>query len=594
MDPSDPFAALDGSKTKAADELSARFPKLDQFSLLQDPGRKFEFDPSREAKAPQTDLSSRVTMALADDAFVSVSSKPAEAVSESTLAERPLTVAEQAKNLESKSASPRQDASLSQPIPKRPAMVSTGTMTTPSPPLGADTTLDSRPTNRLPPPELQRRPSSQPWSDRIPLGGSSFNKYSTPSLSALSSTRLAEPRPRSPASSRPSLELSRPAAADIDAALSRSKSVTSRRPMTINVPKKGETQLGRSSRREATDFSPRQAQYGGGDLPDVLLGETTENTITSDMDFLRAKEEEENERKKEKRMSSGSLHMKRASLPAISLSGTKNLLAGRFGEAFRKFEGNQSGQRERSPSPQREPFNVLTPISGSVATDDEEHALDETEEVSPEIRRELERRRLSTEEKRVANAAAEYKKRLATQGGTGGSAGPTRAATIQNKVQSLLQENDKPALKSATGYGRFTDSNTAVPQVKQFEPNRPSQANIERKPLGSGVDLRKLAPETRTGNALPPSNPYSSVVPQMSKTATDPRPQAPPKPKTLRTGQNEAASSQPSIKVEDNPISPNEDWEASFSKRYPSLSGLEMVETDVGRPRVGQARIKEV
>jgi AP2-associated kinase len=95
----------------------------------------------------------------------------------------------------------------------------------------------------------------------------------------------------------------------------------------------------------------------------------------------------------------------------------------------------------------------LTPIAGSVATDlsDDRHEFDEIEDVSPEMRRELEKRKLEAEERRVATAAAEYRKRVAERGGEGGRES-ARASSIQNKVQSLLKENEKPPTKTAAGY----------------------------------------------------------------------------------------------------------------------------------------------
>ena len=86
---------------------------------------------------------------------------------------------------------------------------------------------------------------------------------------------------------------------------------------------------------------------------------------------LKAMEEDDASKKKEKRLSSGSRHGKRSSLPSVSLTGTKNLLAGRFGEAFRRFEsGNEeSEQTEPIHSPVPGADSGLTPIAGSEATD---------------------------------------------------------------------------------------------------------------------------------------------------------------------------------------------------------------------------------
>ena len=69
----DPFAALDSNVpvSVATDDVAARFPSLDQFSLLHDHGAKFEFDKTSPVTASMPkDLNQRVTEKLADQAFV--------------------------------------------------------------------------------------------------------------------------------------------------------------------------------------------------------------------------------------------------------------------------------------------------------------------------------------------------------------------------------------------------------------------------------------------------------------------------------------------------------------------------------------------
>ena len=240
----------------------------------------------------------------------------------------------------------------------------------------------------------------------------------------------------------------------------------------------------------------------------------------------------------------------------------------------------------------------MTPIAWSEATDlsDERHGLEETEDLPPETRRELERRRLSAEEKRVANAAAEYRKRLAEKDGEGGR-DPTRAVSIQNKVQSLLKENDKPATKIAAGYRRFADS-IASPQMKQFEVShkvpakQPPQSSALQKVAGQPPGL-----VVKTMSEPPPStvtSPPTVLSPPIQRTTS--RPTAPPKPKKMRTGNEEAAPQTTGAGLVNSniAISPADDWEAKFSKKYPSLSGLEMVETEIDRPMVATVRTKEV
>jgi AP2-associated kinase len=111
------------------------------------------------------------------------------------------------------------------------------------------------------------------------------------------------------------------------------------------------------------------------------------------------------------------------------------------------------------------------------------------------MRRELERRRLSQEEKRVASAAAEYRLRVAERGNGGRALGGregTKAPVILNKVQSLLQENNKPSPKTASGYGRFTGSVSTLQGSFNREqkplPTRPKPFSSDgREPLAVSI-----------------------------------------------------------------------------------------------------------
>jgi AP2-associated kinase len=308
--------------------------------------------------------------------------------------------------------------------------------------------------------------------------------------------------------------------------------------------------------------------------------------ISSDVDFLRAREEELN-RKREKRYSGSHKHSKRTSLSTLSLSGTKTLFAGRFGDAFRRFE--QSNQ-DKSPSPTAE--EAAKPLPSVTTSEVPDYAAgssgeESNEDISPEMRRELERRRLSQEEKRVAAAAAEYRRRVAEQGEGGarvvGTNGP-RSSAIKNRVQTLLgQSNKPPPQKTATGYGRYTDeSSPAALQAKQTE-GRP-----ESRP-GTRSGATYLAQEQQT------ARPASASRQETARTGS--RPMAPPKPKGLRVGGPDLGRSsgeERSPTAQATPSDAGEDWEASFSRRFPSLSGLEMVETEIEIPKFAGLRTKEV
>ena len=220
----------------------------------------------------------------------------------------------------------------------------------------------------------------------------------------------------------------------------------------------------------------------------------------------------------------------------------------------------------------------LTPIAGSEATDDrsDDGRYDDVA-LTGEQRREAERLRLETEERRVEQAAAEYRQRVAHRDPS--STGPpprsiggvSRAATIQNKVKTLLNENARPEpTRTAHGYGHFTDDDAG--QVE-------ASSSAERR-------------ERPTAGAQPISR---RAVGSASSASRGGRPNAPPKPVHLHTGGSGrggyAAPSSPEkgapprekveVKV-DMTQREKDEYIRDFSKRYPSLSGIEMVETVVG------------
>lgn len=638
----DPFGALDATipstSTKAlVDEASSRFPPLDEFSILQDSKSKFTFDLNSEptTKHPK-DISQRVTDALADDAFArpavskEASSTEPEAIPSLHLSEEPGTVDEP---LITKGA---QFSSSPNGISQRPAMVSTGTMTSPSTPSSRDKANSPRPIFCFP--SAEHRSSRQPISSLRPESINNKrpgllehrSKSQTPSLSVS----------KSPVSSRPSLEGPRPPQSDMtNMTINRSKSASSRsRPVSIQVEPKKSLRYREPPTRDITE-NPRSrgsldTEYVSAALSDEP-GENSENSkIGSNVDFLRAMEEEEPSKRKEKRLSSGSKHVKRASMPSISLSSTKSLLAGRFGDAFRRFETNTGVPSRRTSSPSPGPHDRnLTPIAGSEATDsrsDDGHALEETEPVPAEVRRELERRRLSQEEKRVSDAGAAYRQKFAEKADYG--RGPSvnekpnsRAASIQSKVKSLLDENVKnPPTKAEATYSQTpAHPPRQTPQIsRQISRSedeilrRPSSYHITRKPpasssIPSNSDTTSNVPNPSPRQNLATSsiglqNPISASNPRYpsSTTISGPpterpftRPSAPPKPHALRTSNRDpetASSSTKPTSISTNALPPSsqpaagtispgsEDWEEKFSKRYPALAGLEMVETDVG------------
>ncbi|KAF7719300.1 Uncharacterized protein PECH_004763 [Penicillium ucsense] len=597
----DPFAALDGSARKHADELSNRFPTLDQFDILHEKGDTFAFEPSsKESKSEDEDLSQRLTNALADDAFGQRSSPERQ----------PPPTNRRSQVSPVRSGTPqetvtRQQAPLYQPKPQRPQMVSTGTMTSPSQtPRLSESSPASRPIYRFPAADSERRPSSQVRAaDDHQINGPKAPSPPSASVRPEPSHRLSSDRLSNQShSARPSLEgIRRPSGLEVTEPVSRSKSAISKvRPVSVQASMRYDYSREPETSRSSLDLS--QMQYeGGAPLRSVrteLDRDPERANITSDMDYLRAKEEEESLRKREKRSSSGAKHAKRGSLQSLSLSGSKTLFAGRFGEAFRRFEST-NGEKTSSPTAEdysQQQKGLGSDVSPLDSPPNERAAFDtgdllddlDREDISPEMRRELERRRLSQEEKRVANAAAEYRRRVA-EGGDGG--GQPRSRAIMNRMQNFLGESNKPqvAPKTATGYGKYTDSDAL--QAKPVDQNgsitSSGQGPISRAP-GPIYGAREGAPAPATR-----SSPATLTRPsETSSPKPASRPAAPPKPKSLRMGGQD--TSRPGTgHAAASPASPGEDWEENFSRRFPSLSGLEM-ETEIEVPHYSKLRTREV
>ncbi|KAJ8065373.1 hypothetical protein OCU04_006061 [Sclerotinia nivalis] len=590
---SDPFAALDSKNPDpVVDEISNRFPSLDQFSLLHD-GGKFDFGSPTPPKASQP-VSKRVTERLADDAFATPiqpgsstsTNKPSRA--QQILSSNPLEL----------QTSDVPATLIYQPTPTHPGVksssyVSQGTMTTPTPPPSS-----TRPPTYTASPRLL--PSDHHRSASLPR-----NQVATPSrtptlepqeflpvhpgLARASSYNTQSNQARHPSSSRPSLEMSRPSNEALESTISRTKSSLSRSRPSSQYLESNMDFLREKEGRPSLD-SERRPSYSR----DFAVTDPNDDDPRSNVDFLKSMEDQERT-KKDRRRSSGSKQSKRSSMPSISLSGTKNLLAGKFGDAFKRFENNASAPPgPRTPSPLHDlDRRELTPIAGSEATDDRSDDGKIDDNMTPEQRREVERRRLSIEEKRVADAAAEYRKRIAERGGAPAPksiGGVTRAASIQHKVKSLLDENSQqPSLKkTAEGYGRYTDIPgqpnplpTGNPYVKSSVLRKPVQPSIP----SSDLNYTKPRPQ--------------QIPPQLPVTKTGPKPSAPPKPthlNNMNTGgglgvQNSppkpsylASRAGPAVQPRPDMTSQEkEEYIADFSKRFPSLSSIEMVEREIER-----------
>jgi len=633
---SDPFAALDGKpQPMQVDELSNRFPSLDQFSLLHD-GGKFDFNSSPPPHRPSQDLGQRVTEKLADDAFAASRSKtPMASTATASPAPTPIPAVSRAQKIISSNPELQSVTSppsvVYQPTPTRApnsTYVSTGTMTSPTPPAVYRLSPDHHRSVSLPRPQEAATSKNQhlrPASPSRQPGALHRN----PSYGSQSG------HPQHPSSSRPSLEGGRPTSIVLEPVIRTKSSNAQSRPTSAYLESNIDYLREKESRgRKSTDKRPTWPVETT--LPDPNSDEDT--NIESNVQFLRAMEDQETskkdlkkEAKKDRRRSSGANNKsKRSSMPSMSLSGTKTLLAGKFGDAFKRFENNASAPPgPRTPSPLQEmERRDLTPIAGSEATDgrsDDGNIVDEVN-MTQEQRRELERRRLSMEEKRVADAAAEYRKRLA-ENGSGPAprsiGGISRAASIQNKVKNLLDESSQPSpvKKTAEGYGRFTESMSAPqpshldqysnPYAKPHHPHHPHLPhlphlpNLPRKPhVQGGLPPRSVPAHGEISYQKPRTQPITPPA-TISKTG-GPRPSAPPKPMHLNSISTGPQHSPPQPALPARPIQARpdmtqqekEDYIVDFSRRFPSLSGIEMVEREIemdnGKRDDGRARSKVV
>ncbi|KAH8194435.1 hypothetical protein TruAng_011403 [Truncatella angustata] len=646
----DPFAALDSRptpKVSVPDEISHKFPSLDQFSILHEQGTKFEFD--SPISPPGGDLSQTVAERLADDAFVVPHGTPppsqAPARQSSDLSRvkpiantadlhkttpppgsinKPSSAPPKPEGAQKSRASaiissnPELQAIASSPVqqpaqatPSRPAYVSAGTMTS-TPPPQEPPKREYPPIYRFPPSDHHRSSSLPRQPDMTapePLPRANTPQQARPGTAQRVASFLSQTTHiRQSSSARPSLEGGRPSA-DFLEPLAKSASQSGRpRPVSTHL----ESNLDFLREREAAPRPLRSPGLTGTNkfpdrAPSPALEPQDDTNIESNVDFLRSMEEIDN-KKKDK----STKHSKRGSLSSLS---------SRFGDAFKRFEGGSNSQPARTPSPLKDlDRRDLTPIAGSEATDsksDDGRLLGDQEEMTPEQRREVEARALAEEERRVEAAAAEYRQRMAARESGGLAAPPprsiggkSRAVSIQNRVQNLLQESQKPsnAPKTAEGYGRFSDAAVASTRVEKALPELPRKpVGIARgppptKPVISSVDA---IARTRHTSSMPAALPSSDTL--SNRPSLPLKPNAPPKPvhlNSIPTGGRRSPSKQqrppgPALMTNtgteqlvgvgmpgrpslDMTPQEKEDYIRDFSKRFPSLSAIEMVERDLG------------
>ncbi|KAI7218739.1 kinase-like protein [Hortaea werneckii] len=662
----DPFAALDSKnyevRSGAVDELSKKFPSLDEFSITHDKQDAFNFD-GQDAKvqgasqAAREAVNARMTNALADEVFgVKAAEREKSKQGLAKLKEVDVPKSHSTSALQQQGAKPtspskppkpankpvREDVgrqspqqTLEQPIPIRAGQVaaaaskytSTGVGSSPPPvsKLPKMPEVSNRPIWKVP--SQHERSSSQPRaSDAAQAAASSLQPSVTPSQRpalmdmhrSKSQTAALQAKESATSSSRPSLEGHRPSQlSSMGDGIERARSAQGGRQRPSSAvyvasnmdylrDQEQQNAAARSSKRPSLEIRRHSRQPS----MDRRAGDVTTPTgegqmIGSDLDFLRSNEEANDYADVKRNRSSGSGHHKKRS----SLGNAKNIFAGRFGDAFRRFEGgrgsgefdarnaaveNEVAAESAGPATplaqeREEEPRLLSPVPASEASrqsdDDEAGATAnfvgierETEELPPSMKREMERRRASAEEKRQQDASAAYRslvgspgpERSGSSGGREGGENLSRASTIQKRVQSLLDEGRQAPTphRTAEGYGRFTaqpqtqDSPAATPppvarkpvQLPANQDGASGNPYLKNRQAQQSHQQRSEPPQASVpppSASAPPMQPPQTQQPASIPQRTVSRPSVPPKSQALRTGSrwppqaNEAEKPQP-------------------------------------------------
>ncbi|KAG5944154.1 hypothetical protein E4U60_006171 [Claviceps pazoutovae] len=616
----DPFAALDSAnaqKMADADEISSRFPTLDQFALLHDKGTKFDFDAS--AKSPNTEnmpikKQQNKSERSADEAFAIASPMTSQTKPSPTVRPHSVTpVAHHAQNdppppieRSQSSKSPFSAPSQKEHVPSSrasviirsnpdleaiamssqtaPKYVSTGTMT-------------SDLSSRAPPPQADTR-----------YGQTNLPKASSPkhASSGVLPVHVRPPHLRRPSlSSRPSREDNRRQAHAGDSTSSGTSTMRQRpastgfdsstleflRERELQKPHKSSTQpLPPASKMPGTNSSSRTTsspQPKQMDDSPLLLDVTDEKALPrqKQVDLDRTLASGSPGPRKAAKKLSGVIHRFETGSPQEVTNVDVSLPQTHF----------TMGPAATESSARSDMRDVVTGQTSNVLVD-----IDD-DDMTPEMRREVERKQLEEEEKRVAAAQAEYRNRIAspsskpTPGPKNVGVPPRTASTIQSRMQSLLNEDqNKPTVvqRTAQGYGKYTDDSTSTPS-SNAPPGLPRKPAESKPGPYNGLPYNGTQPtNTLPSHPVAPSAPSSTAKPAGSKAP-------PPAPKKKPTHLNNlsATGARPASPVKQSPATQPEqliamdlphqpliemsaqekaDYIADFAKRFPSLGALEM------------------
>jgi AP2-associated kinase len=554
----DPFAALDAKSAPGfdADEISSRFPTVGQFSILHDKGSKFNFEGQSAAppvSKPPKESSQRIADKLADSTFAA----SRQATASPALSSRPQSVTPIGGI-----------SSRSSPVSHGPSS------TTPS----------------APPKPINMRPQSmQPVSS-----------YSTTSRYVSTGTMTLDAPPENkpaPAPVRKAIQ------SDVPNQLGRSSTVHTARPAATmhkqsgarpvspetptfdNVRGYSEYNAGRA-RPASTNLESRPNHTSGPQRTSRPLSRVQEpspsgESLTQFQERLVA----------DATSASREAHRQQASQSSPSAQG------GKLDNAIKRFENLDvsAKQPRRDDSPPKMAEEELVPVPESesswvrrtsIASDKQDR-----DDMTPEMRRDMERLQLEEEERRVAAAQAEYREKVSAASqkpkrvpGAKNPAGPSTSSSIQNRVQAYLndEQRDSTFKRTAEGYGKYTDAAADASNASKEPPE------IKRKPVLDGVGRANSMPQVRQSESTGGARTASPV--QHKPPAKPPAPKKPVHLHQLPTGGRAASPAKPKQQEEpeqlvavDVPGQPALGWSSKdkddyiddFSKRFPSLSAIE-------------------
>ncbi|KAG6108152.1 hypothetical protein E4U31_007883 [Claviceps sp. LM219 group G6] len=627
----DPFAALDSAsaqKLADADEISSRFPTLDQFALLHDKGTKFDFDAS--ANSPNTEnkpieQQQQNSERSADEAFAIASSLTSQTKPSHTVRPHSVTpVAHHAQNyppppIERSQSSKSPFSALPQKehvtssrasaiIRSNPDLEAIAMSSQTAPKYVSTGTMTSDVSSRVPPP---------PQADTR-YGQTSLPRASSPkhASSGVLPVHVRPPHLRRPSlSSRPSLEDNHRQvhAGDNTATTSSGTSTIRPRPAstgfdssTLEFLRERELE---KPHKSSTQPLPHASKMPGTISPSRTSSSPRPNHMDDDSLLLDVTDAKAMPRLKQvdldRTLSSGSSGPLK---PAKKLSGAIHRFeTGSLQEVTNADVGSPQTHSNMGPvatesSARSDLRDIVTGQTSNVLVD-----IDD-DDMTPEMRREVERNQLEEEEKRVAAAQAEYRSRIASPSskptpGPKTVGGPPRtASTIQSRMQSLLNEDqNKPTVvqRTAQGYGKYTDDPTSTPS-SNAPPSLPRKPAESRPGPYNGLPYNGTRPtNTRpsTAHVLPSHPTAPSVLPSTTKPAGSKAPPPAPKKKPTHLNNLSATGARPASPVKQNPAAQAEqliamdlphqpliemsaqekaDYIADFAKRFPSLGALEM------------------